>query len=326
MGPGDRNPGLQYLQGVWAGLAEPGGVDPKVILPPPGILTAGATAFSLRFASIRGDNPPVTRIETKKRLQAITIEAGKILLSWFGRVRDIRFKGDASSVVCEADLAAEKFVLGELRKHFPDYGIISEEAGRQASDSEYTWVVDPLDGTSNFVAGVPWFGVQIGLLKQGKAVLASMYLPCDELMYMAEAGRGTTRNGDKVSVTACNDLKQVLCAFGFDPGAGEDEARKTVAMLRRIAARVRNVRATNSLVDFCYTVDGRFGGAINLNTKIWDIVPVSLILPEAGGKFTAINGKPIEFDLSAEGYGRSYKILGAAAQLHSRLAKTIFSA
>ncbi len=267
----------------------------------------------------------VNQTQVKKQLQSITFEAGKILLSWFGRVKDVRFKGHTSSVVCEADLAAEKFVIGELQKHFPGYGIISEEAGFIPADSEFTWVIDPLDGTSNFVAGIPWFGVQIGLLQKGVPQLASMYLPCDDLMYMAQAGKGTTRNDKKVSVTSCADLKQVLCAFGFDPGCGEDEARRTVAMLRRVSAKVRNVRATNSLVDFCYTVDGRLGGVVNLNTKIWDIVPVSLILPEAGGKFTGLDGKPIKFDLNSLSFMRSYKVLGAPKQLHTKLAKTIYS-
>ncbi len=268
----------------------------------------------------------MNRIQAKKHLQTIAVEAGRVLLTHFGKVKDIRLKGNTSSVVCEADLAAEKSIIDHLRKLYPDHGIISEEAGCLAGTSEYIWIIDPLDGTSNFVAGIPWFGVQIALMVNGRAEMAVMYLPCDDQLYFAEAGKGATRNGRKVAVTAGTDLKQVLCAFGFDPGVGEDEARSTMALLRRVSARVRNVRATNSLVDFCYTIDGRLGGAINLNTKIWDIAPVSLVLPEAGGLFTGLDGKPLKFDLTASACSRSYKILGAARQLHTRLAKTIFSA
>jgi fructose-1,6-bisphosphatase/inositol monophosphatase family enzyme len=91
-------------------------------------------------------------------------------------------------------------------------------------------------------------------------------------------------------------------------------------LLFRISNAVRNTRATNSLVDFCYTVDGRFGGCINLKTKIWDIAPVALILPEAGGKFTYLDGKQIVFDLGERATQRNYAILGASAGLHAKLA------
>ena len=90
-------------------------------------------------------------------------------------------------------------------------------------------------------------------------------------------------------------------------------------MLFRVAAAVRNTRATNSLVDFCYTIDGRFGACINLKTRIWDIAPAALILPEAGGKFTHLDGSGITFDLGAQGVNRNYMILGASARLHAKL-------
>ena len=92
-------------------------------------------------------------------------------------------------------------------------------------------------------------------------------------------------------------------------------------MLFRVAAAVRNTRTTNSLVDFCYTVDGRFGGCINLKTKIWDIAPVALILQEAGGKFTYLDGSRIVFELDAEGFNCNYVVLGGSAKLHAKLAK-----
>ena len=120
-------------------------------------------------------------------------------------------------------------------------------------------------------------------------------------------------------VTAELDLQKVLCAFGFDP-APVRRSRRSVELLFRVAAAVRNTRTTNSLVDFCYTVDGRFGGCINLKTKIWDIAPVALILPEAGGKFTHLDGGQIVFELDARGMSRDYVILGASAALHAKLA------
>lgn len=246
--------------------------------------------------------------------------AGKILLRYFGKVTNPREKENASSVVCDADLAAEAAILKLLRRRFPADNIIAEESGRIWRGSDYTWVIDPLDGTSNFVAGLPWFGVQIGILRGGETFLAGMYLPVDDVLYFAAQGKGTYRNGSEVRVTEDQNLRRVLCAFGFDPQP-ERRTRRMVELLFRVAQAVRNTRTTNSLVDFCYTVDGRFGVCMNMKTKIWDIVPVSLILPEAGGAFSDLAGSPIEFDLGEQAAKREYQVLGASRSLHRAMLK-----
>ena len=244
---------------------------------------------------------------------------GEVLRGYFGKLVHPRQKEAASSVVCDADLDSEKRILRHIQARFPGHNTIAEESGRMWHGSDYTWVIDPLDGTSNFVSGIPWFGVQIALLRGTEPILAAMYLPLEDTLYFAEAGNGACRHGKKVRVTAEPDLQRVLCAFGFDP-APVRRTRSSVELLFRVAAAVRNTRATNSLVDFCYTVDGRFGGCINLKTKIWDIAPVALILPEAGGKFTHLDGRPIVFELDARGINKDYQILGGSARLHAKLA------
>jgi myo-inositol-1(or 4)-monophosphatase len=258
----------------------------------------------------------------QRLLEEVTREAGSILLRYFGRVRKVRLK-DNASVVCEADLASEQYIIRRLRKMFPQHGIISEEAGTDVSESEFTWVIDPLDGTSNFVAGIPWFGVQIGLLYQGRPVLAAMFLPTAEVLYSAVRGKGTRRNGKRLKPRIHTRLAHALIAFGMDPECAVNDAGRTAALYLAVAAQSRNLRGTNSLVDFCYTLEGHFGGAINLNTKIWDIVPVSLILPEAGGVFSGLDGKKIAFDLSQAAGERTYEILAAAKPLHRDLVRVV---
>src|SRR5436190_16171994 len=113
----------------------------------------------------------------KKLLLELVREGGGILMKHFGRIRQVRQKENPSSVVCEADVAAEQHSIERIRHEFPDDGIIAEESGFVAGSSEFTWVIDPLDGTSNFVAGLPWFGVQIGVLRGSRPVVAAMYLP-----------------------------------------------------------------------------------------------------------------------------------------------------
>jgi myo-inositol-1(or 4)-monophosphatase len=245
-------------------------------------------------------------------------DAGELLLSFAGQLINPRRKEDPSSIVCDADLASEKCIIDRIRARFPDHNIISEERGRDWQASDYTWVIDPLDGTSNFVAGLPWFGVQIGVLRAGKPLVAAMFLPVEKALYFAQAAGGAFRNNQSVAVTSEGDPQNVLCAFGFDP-APTGRSRNAIELLFRVSQKVRNTRATNSLVDFCYTIDGRFGACINLKTKIWDIVPVSLILPAAGGILTDLAGNDLVFQLDEQAGQLDYAVLGASRELHAKM-------
>jgi myo-inositol-1(or 4)-monophosphatase len=248
--------------------------------------------------------------------------AGNILLRTFGKASGIRQKESASSVVCDADVASEEFILRRIRRHFPDAGVIAEESGR-AQGSDVVFVVDPLDGTSNYVAGLPWFGVQVGVLEKGEPTWAGMYLPVERTLYLGEKGKGVWRNGKRITVTTETRLPKVLCAFGMDSAANEASRKRDADLLTRVAGGVRNVRTTNSLYDFCYTLEGKLGACVNLNCKIWDIVPVALMLPEAGGKFTYLSGQPIRFESDQAGFGRSYQIIGAGTTLHRKLLRLV---
>jgi myo-inositol-1(or 4)-monophosphatase len=270
-----------------------------------------------------GEKPDIsggmTIPELRQMAQELVRGAGRILLRHFGRIKHIRQKEHPSSVVCEADLASEKYIIQRIRARFPDHGIIAEESGFIRGGSEYTWVIDPLDGTSNFIAGIPWFGAQLGILHRGKPVVTAIYVPVSDALYLAQKGKGAFRNGRRLRVTSETQLKRVLCAFGFDSAADARKNRLQARLLMRVAAGVRNTRATNSLIDFCYTLEGHFGGCVNLNCKIWDIVPVSLMLPEAGGVFTDLAGRPIRFRLDEKDFGGSYQVLGSTRSLHPRL-------
>lgn len=245
--------------------------------------------------------------------------AGQVLLQYFGRVRDVRQKGEQSSVVSEADHAAEACILQHIRAEFPDHDIIAEESGGTLRNARFTWVVDPLDGTSNYVAGLPWFGVQIAVLDHGIPFFAAMFLPISGTLYTGERGQGAFRDGERLQVTAEPRLKNVLCAFGLDPDAAEGANRRNVEMLERVLTRVRNIRTTNCLLDFCYTTDGRLGACVNLKAKIWDIAPVCLLLPEAGGRITDPEGREITLHLTQEELQRDYAVAGASHALYPEL-------
>jgi myo-inositol-1(or 4)-monophosphatase len=249
--------------------------------------------------------------------------AGAILLNYLGAVGEVSLKENQSSVVTQADLAAEKCIFEKIRAKFPDHGLIGEESGYQRRSSDLVWVVDPLDGTSNFVAGLPWFGVMVAVLEAGSPILAGMYLPCAGTLYLAEAGGGVERDGKPVRMTSETDLRKVLCTYAIDASADQATSRWQVEMITRLVGSVRNVRSTNCLLDLCYALEGRFGGCVLHSAKIWDIAPSVLMFPEAGGRFTELDGRDVQFRLDVEPHDRNYAVLGASQALHPQLLRVI---
>lgn len=181
----------------------------------------------------------------------------------------------------------------------------------------YTWVVDPLDGTSNFVASIPWFGVLIALLDQGEPIAAVMHLPSSGELYTAVRGEGAYRDGKRIAVSKAQSLKDVLWAYGMDAQPSTHERLREAMLLAELLGRVRNVRATNSLVDAALTADGRLGGMLNCSTRVWDIAAPMLIVNEAGGLYTSVSGNPLKLEISHEGTERTYQVLAAPPALHA---------
>jgi myo-inositol-1(or 4)-monophosphatase len=260
-----------------------------------------------------------------KILQTALKQGGEVLLSHLGKTPEVSIKESISSVLTGADLAAEKAILDVLGESSGSYNVISEEAGFLNRHSEFTWVVDPLDGTSNFAAGLPWFGVIIALFREDLPILGGMYLPLDQLLYLAEEGKGATLNGKPIRTTPSDVLAENLVAYSFDfsdiPGKTDAE----MDLLNRLSKQVRNIRSTNSLVDFCYLADGRLGAVLNQSTRIWDIAVPWLMIRECGGRVTDIQGEEITFHISPEAVNLNYTILASGASLHQILLEIIHS-
>jgi len=157
------------------------------------------------------------------------------------------------------------------------------------------------------------------VLDGGVPVVGGMYLPVTGTLYVAEAARGVQRDGQPVGLTEESDLAAVLCACCMDASSDPAENARQASALGRLVNRSRNVRATNSLVDVCYTVDGRLGGFVNYRTKIWDIAAPALAIREAGGRFTDLDGRDLVFRLDAEPFDRNYAVVGASPALHSKI-------
>jgi myo-inositol-1(or 4)-monophosphatase len=258
-------------------------------------------------------------MEMKDTLSECVRQAGALLLQHFGKNIGVQRKGNVSDVVTEADLASERLITELIRRRHPDHNLLGEECGLQDRGAEFTWVIDPLDGTSNFAAGLPWFGVLIAVLQHATPVLAAMYLPVPGVLYTAERGGGACRNGTPLRLNSESELGNTLCAYGMDACANRTELDKQLSLMRVLVQKARNVRLTNSLQDFAYTLDGQFGACVNQHCMIWDIAPACLLFPEAGGKFTDLRGEDVRLDLSPERYLRSYTVLGANQALHAQV-------
>ena len=150
----------------------------------------------------------------EKPLLSICQGAGTLLLKYFGKVRQIEIKPGAG-IVTEADKAAESYVVKQILRKFPESSIITEEAGAFSGKSELTWVIDPLDGTSNYAHGFPWFCVSIGVYVGKKALAGGIYHPILKEFFFAERGKGSFLNGKRIRVSKCKKMNESLLGTGF---------------------------------------------------------------------------------------------------------------
>lgn len=259
----------------------------------------------------------------EKTIKKALTEAGKILLKNFGTLKEYSVKESQSSIVTKADIDAEKKIIEIILEKFPDHNTLGEETGFQERNSAYTWVVDPLDGTSNFAAGLPWFGIIICVLKNSMPIMSGCFLPIQNEIYFAEKGKGATRNSEKINVSAESELKNILAAYSLDFSDERGKTEHEAKIIQQVVQKVRNLRSTNCLLDFCYTADGKLGACINQTTKIWDIAGPSLIIEEAGGLVTDIYGNQFNFTLNEKNYNRNFTIIASNKSLYPELLKTI---
>jgi myo-inositol-1(or 4)-monophosphatase len=244
--------------------------------------------------------------------------AGQIQREKFEKALTVSLKESASSIVTEVDLACEKVIFDTIRKSFPDHNLLGEESGLINHQSNFTWVVDPLDGTSNFAAGIPWFGILIALFDNNVPVMAGSLIPLENSMCYAARSEGTWINGKRIFMT-----DQILSSslIGFSMDFTEDEQLLSGGMLiyKYLLKNARNVRSTNSLIDFQLVVEGKLGGCINLFTRIWDIAASYLFLKEAGGTMVGLDGKEVKFELNPSGISRTYPVAAGSPEIIRQL-------
>lgn len=222
-------------------------------------------------------------------------KAGRILHNRLGRVKKVGYKG-AVNLVTEMDLFSEKIIVSEIRQRYPDHRILAEEKTRQRGDSPYRWVIDPLDGTTNYAHGYPIFCVSIGLEKNGDIILGVVYDPSRNDLFVGEKGKGARLNGRRIQVSTTPRLSGSLLATGFPYDLRESPVNN-FDHFQNFALRVHAVRrAGSAALDLCYVAAGRFDGFWEMKLGPWDLAAGSLVVKEAGGKVTDFQGRSIHLD------------------------------
>jgi len=217
--------------------------------------------------------------------------AGSIILSAFSsRDKKVTVKGK-SNLVTEADYLSEQAILKELKAEFPTCGVLSEESGATVSDSPFTWVVDPMDGTNNFSFGIPFFAVNLALLHRDDVVLAITYDPVRDELFHALRGQGAFLGDKPLRVSAKTDLKDAL--VGFDMGYDMERGSEMLEAARKLWTRVFSFRIMGSgALGLAYVAAGRLDLYVHRRLYPWDIAPGKLLIEESGGTVSDWEGKP----------------------------------
>ncbi len=253
-------------------------------------------------------------------LREALFASGEILKKYSGAVRreDIHYK-DEINIVTKADFESEEAIVQIIKSAFPGHAILAEESGEQKGDSgaaDCTWVIDPLDGTTNFSHGFPVYCVSIAYLERGAPVIAGVYDPTRDELFYAVRGKGSLLNGAKINVSAETELSRALLATGFpyDIKVSKDNNLDFFSAFATRAQAVR--RAGSAALDLCYVACGRFDGFWELKLHPWDTAAAWLIIEEAGGKLSDFSG-------NAFGIFGGECVASNATEIHSKILEVI---
>ena len=241
---------------------------------------------------------------------------GAVLLDWAERF-SVREKGP-SDLVTEADLASQEVIRRVVLEAFPDHEFLSEEdapAGKLAPTAGFRWIVDPLDGTTNYVHRVPEYAVSIALEYAGQTMAGTIFNPVSGECYTARAGGGAFLNGRRLHVSGVTELSQALVSVGFPPRVDRDS--QSLADFVKIIGAAQSIRRTGSAaLNLCYIASGRYDAYCARETKTWDVAAGWLLVTEAGGQLTAPDGTPVRLE-------RPQFLAAGTEELHRQMLKLL---
>jgi len=243
-------------------------------------------------------------------------DAGSILADRMGRTLQVSNKGDID-LVTEADLASEKLIIERIKSHYPRHAILAEESGAiqtVTGQSDWRWIVDPLDGTTNYAHGYPCFCVSIALERAGSIELGVIYDPVRDEVFAAERGQGATLNDRSVRVSAVDDLNAAMLCTGFPYNVRErPDFARDFANFTMKAQAVR--RDGSAALDLAYLACGRFDGFWEDGLNAWDIAAGVILIEEAGGRLTDFNGASLDI--------YTPKVLASNGLIHDKMMQVL---
>ncbi len=234
------------------------------------------------------------QLNKEKRIAKQTIKrAGKMLVKKFSTLNRAQVRSKSKhEIVTPADLASEKIILKDLKKEFPQYQILSEESGYSGDhSSNYTWIVDPLDGTTNFSMGNPLFGISLALAKKDEIILGIIYIPFLDELYLAEKGKKSTLNNKKINVSTINKIDQALLTFCH--GNNQASIQKATNIHYHFKSHAKDIRQIGAAtIELAWVARGKTEAIIIPGAYAWDVAAGSLLVQNAGGQTTDMLGHP----------------------------------
>ncbi len=253
----------------------------------------------------------------RKFAEAIAREAGALLMSRFKDKHIVGYKGEID-IVTEADLLSEEMLKARISERFPGHDIVAEESRETGYGSEFRWIIDPLDGTTNYAHGYPVFCVSIALEIKGQLALGVIYNPLLDELFAAQRGGGAFLNGENLSVSETTNLSRSLLATGF-PYDIRESKNNNIDNFIAMALKVQAIRrAGSAALDMAYVAAGRFDGFWELKLKPWDTAAGWLMITEAGGRVTNLQGEGFHLE--------SPHVLASNGKIHRDMLEIIKSA
>ncbi|NLJ75592.1 MAG: inositol monophosphatase [Firmicutes bacterium] len=251
----------------------------------------------------------------QRRVEEIIRGAGDILLEKLASGFTIEHKGRVD-LVTDADRAAEAYITKELQRDFPAFSILGEEEGLSGRpDAEYLWLIDPLDGTTNFAHGFPYFSVSIALTHHREVVFGAVYDPSTKTLFTAGKDQGAFMNGEPISVSEITNLENSLLVTGFPYDVSTTKDDNIAEYAKALKATQGVLRTGSAALDLCNVACGRLDAYWEKGIDAYDIAAGSLIVTEAGGRLSAVDGGP--FDLY------DHQVLASNGLIHDELVQLI---
>ncbi|MBF8437081.1 inositol monophosphatase [Halanaerobiaceae bacterium Z-7014] len=230
-----------------------------------------------------------------KEMESWARKAGRLQMDNFQKNIEIDSKDRKIDLVTEVDKKSEKILVDKISTAYPDHSIMAEEGSNKSNDSRYCWIIDPLDGTVNYVHGFPIFAISLALYKDDQPEYGLVYLPYFDDFYVAQRGQGSYYNGKRIHVDEDYTVKDGIIATGFP--YSHQESNESLELFNKILPEAGGIRRTGAAAyDLCQVASGVFSGFWEIELNLWDIAAGILLIEEAGGVITDFKGKTLRMD------------------------------